>query len=157
MTTIRLTKRFVADVLRKEPLSGLTFGEFISVDNQRDHASECASCAVGTVIKRTLSTGTKAVDAADAAVVVQLSQPGFGWSSNEVDPSDGPWRALSKTYEQAVTQSEAETLRARLAQGRRAAIRYVEKHFPSHVEMEINGYEARKARGVTVVKSKAKQ
>jgi len=158
MTTIRMTKRFVADILRKEPLSGLTFGEFVA-GNAHIKASDegCASCAVGTVVRRVLADGATAAQARDVAFCMQCSQPGSGWTCVVVCDDDGPWRALSKTYESAVRLSSNPNRSAKLADGRRAAVRYVEKHFPSHVTLDINGYKARKARGVTVVKRKAKR
>lgn len=157
MTTIRMTKRFVADVLKKEPLGRFTRLGFIEGDYDVPISDpECTSCAVGTVIRGCLLPSTTVEQSGD--VVNLLTDPSSeDWTEGQIDPDGNPWLMLSRTYETTVAQSAAATMGGRLSAGRRAAVRYVEKHFPSHVTLDINGYKARKARGVTVVKRKAKR
>lgn len=152
---IRMTKLFVLNVLRNEPIESLAWGQFISDhDRIRLDDPECASCAVGTVIKRCLAGSTLAWRAM-ANVINPLTRKSgcTDWTSvntphdepaNIVVATD-PWRALSIVYETSAGKHGTRV-------ARRAAVRFVEKHFPAHVELDIDGLRRRKARGISVVR-----
>lgn len=156
---IRLTKRFVIEALRKEPLDGLRVRGFIErydADGRplRIDNPQCVSCAVGTVIKRAVSPRTMALRVQNRVIEPLCAVGGFDWIGAHSDAAGlvragEPWRALSIVYESVAGASGANK-----ARGRAEAIRFVEKHFPLHVELDIDGIKPRLVRGVSIVKTK---
>lgn len=157
---IRLTKNFILKALREEPLKGLSSSVFLASvlasdgDGGRTVGDpNCISCAVGTIVKHALDPSTSVMKASRRVIdrLIRRRDGGcdlYGWGVSVEAPetfvADDPWRALSVVYESACNSGS-------YARGRRAAIRFVEKHFPSHVVLDIDGIAPNKARGLTVL------
>lgn len=151
---IKLTKEQIVEALANEPIGRMAAGAFVTSPNFFSYSykgvprEECQRCAVGVIIDHVLSAKH------DAEAVVATAHGACAGDAFPRRYDDAAiarrlaagdcMGALSDTFETVASETGS------VAKARRTAVRFVRKHFPATVVLDINGFSAK--RGIRRVK-----
>ena len=185
MTIVKISKEKIIKAIEKEPLKTLRAGSWCgdgySDDMSaaiKDSSKSCSVCAVGAVMRNVLLDKNQPIymisDAAAAAVSDADPMAGFGSLTEirsralyQLRENKSPMAALSSYFEgvwqfyaEKALESNpeccyAEPSREDVKLIREKTVAFVKRHFPKHVEVDIDG--AKPAKDVVVLRKEQEE